>query len=395
MRLAILVLPMYAVAIALFLGTCVGHISVLAFSNNWWFGRVLPHRLLTVIRLCHGLLVIAGVAVFARAFPLDFSLPELWSTENSLRICATGYLLVCAVIGLVAVPLITAKRLLTPKARVLLSSYTHTVDIAAELGYKPAGQGKYRHLTKLPGNQVFQVDFTVRALCLPRLPAAWDGLSILHVSDLHLCGTPDKSFFQHVMDRCQEWEPDLVAFTGDAVDTDKHYRWILPILGKLRPRIAALAILGNHDSWHEPAVVRRRLRRSGYHVVSNCWEQIEVRGQPLIVIGHEGPWFKPEPNLAACPKGVFRLCLSHTPDNFRWARRQDIDLLLVGHTHGGQIRFPVIGSVVVPSSYGRRYDCGTFHVAPTVMHVSRGLAGQQPLRYNCRPEVTQLVLRCG
>jgi predicted MPP superfamily phosphohydrolase len=57
------------------------------------------------------------------------------------------------------------------------------------------------------------------------------------------------------------------------------------------------------------------------------------------------------------------------------------------------VRFPVIGSVFVPSRFSRRYDCGVFHEPPTLMHVSRGLAGREPMRYNCRPEVTRIVLR--
>ena len=74
------------------------------------------------------------------------------------------------------------------------------------------------------------------------------------------------------------------------------------------------------------------------------------------------------------------------------SQSQNIDLMLSGHNHGGQVRFPLVGSVLVPSRYGRRYDCGTFDEPPTVLHVCRGLAGQHPLRYNCRPEVTKLVL---
>jgi hypothetical protein len=97
--------------------------------------------------------------------------------------------------------------------------------------------------------------------------------------------------------------------------------------------------------------------------------------------------------LSDCPAGPFRLCLSHTPDNIAWARRAGIDLMLSGHVHGGQIRFPVIGSMLVPSRYGRRYDCGVFAEGPTLLHVSRGLSGEHPLRYGCRPEVTRITLR--
>ena len=69
-----------------------------------------------------------------------------------------------------------------------------------------------------------------------------------------------------------------------------------------------------------------------------------------------------------------------------------MDLMLAGHNHGGQIRFPVFGSLFVPSIYSRRYDCGTFNEGTTLLNVSRGMSGQQPLRFNCRPEVTRFVL---
>jgi len=167
----------------------------------------------------------------------------------------------------------------------------------------------------------------------------------------------------------------------------------VPLLGRLKSRHGAFAILGNHDLWFEPPRLRRRLGRAGMRVLGNGWVQMEVRGEPLVAIGHEGPWFGPPPDLSACPAGPFRLCLSHTPDNVPWARRHGIDLMLAGHVHGGQIRFPLIGSVLVPSRYSRRYDCGTFDEPPTVLHVSRGLSGDHPLRYNCRPEMTKLILR--
>ena len=77
------------------------------------------------------------------------------------------------------------------------------------------------------------------------------------------------------------------------------------------------------------------------------------------------------------------------------ARRAGVDLMLSGHVHGGQIRFPLIGSVLIPSQYGRRYDCGTFDEPPTVLHVSRGLSGKEPLRFRCHPQVTRITLRLG
>jgi len=225
------------------------------------------------------------------------------------------------------------------------------------------------------------------------LPTEWDGLSILHLTDLHLCGTPDLVWFERVLERCRRQEVDLVAVTGDLVDTVEHRRFLVPLLSELRGRVGSFAILGNHDQWHEPEKIRVELCRAGLTVLKNTWQILEVRGRPMVVIGHEGPWVKPAPDLTACPEDVFRLCLSHTPDNIRWARRHGIDLMLSGHVHGGQVRLPLLGSLLVPSRHGRRYDCGVFQEGPTVLHVCRGLSGQHPLRYNCRPEVARLVLR--
>ncbi len=149
------------------------------------------------------------------------------------------------------------------------------------LGYKPVGRGKWRKLALLPGNQVFAVDFVDKTIALPRLPAAWDGLTILHLTDLHLCGTPDRDFHQYVVDCCmKKGVPDLLALTGDVVDSGWHHRWIVPVLGRLRWNIAAFAILGNHDAWRNPVAIRRRLAKVRMNVLGNSWQTIEVRGQP-------------------------------------------------------------------------------------------------------------------
>jgi uncharacterized protein len=383
---------MVVVGLLLLLGLCVGHMCLLVFGLNWLYAQPLPHRPLKAMRYVDWLLAAVGPFVFLWAF--GFDLPEsLWHSGGWFHEALAAYALVCLPVGLLLFPAVTVRRLLRRPPAALLSNHTKTVDVAAALGHRPVGRSKYRALAHLPGNEIFRVDFAERTLALPDLPAAWDGLTILHLSDLHLCGTPDRVFHQHVMDRCREWEPDLVAVTGDIVDSKRHHRWVVPVLGRLRWRVAAYAILGNHDSWRDVSLIRRRLRKVGMRVLDNRWEKLDVRGQPLVVIGHEGPWFRPEPDLSDCPRDAFRLCLSHTPDNIGWARRHEIPLVLAGHVHGGQIRFPVIGSVYAPSKYGRRYDCGMFYEAPTLMHVSRGLGGQHPVRYNCRPEVTLLVLR--
>jgi len=282
----------------------------------------------------------------------------------------------------------------------LIKRDAEVFDLAQHLGFPPRGSGKEAAVTRFPGNQVFQVEFVELHLRLPNIPAAWDGLSILHLTDIHFHDGMDRRFFQAVFNRCLEWEtPDLLCVTGDIVDSDFHHRWIVPLMGRLRWQEAGMFILGNHDVRFQPKLIRRRLQRLGMHDLGNTWKELSIRGQPLLAVGYEAPWFKPKPILALCPEKIagtedrmFRLCLSHSPDSIAWARRNQIDLMLAGHVHGGQIRLPLFGSLLVPSRYSRRYDCGTFFEKPTLMHVGRGISGKHLLRLNCRPEVTRLVL---
>lgn len=379
---------MFVVDALLFLAAWIGHVALLVYSLNRLYALPLPHRFLSWMRLTHGLL--------ALAFPLVLLLADGFTRPSAGRslgeAIVLGYIVACAFVAVLVLPATTLLRLRPSKPAALVSNHTRVVDVAEQLGYRPYGHGKRRRLARLPRNQIFQVEFSERTLHLPQLPPAWDGLTILHVSDLHLHGSPDKAFFIRVMEQCNEWRPDLVALTGDIVDSGTHHRWIVPLFGRLRWSVAAFAILGNHDSWRDVPLIRRRLRKVGMRVLANRWETLNVRGQPLVVIGHEGPWFRPAPDLAGCPRG-FRLLLSHTPDNIGWARQHGVDLMLAGHNHGGQIRFPVVGSVFSPSIHGRRYDHGMFFEPPTFLHVNRGLSGQHPVRYNCRPEVALLALR--
>jgi predicted MPP superfamily phosphohydrolase len=374
-------------------GAAFGHVAVLVAVHNQCYARILSRKLSHFLRF----ILLAAIAIGPPLFLLCFGwevLDVFGSPGDSVgRWLLDGWLLACWFVGFGGLPIVLVRGLLRRPPAALLRNDTRTVDVAAVLGYKPIGRGKYWRLALLPRNEIFCVDFSERTLHLPRLPAVWDGLRVLHLSDVHFHGTPAREFFRVVMDQCNVWEPDVVAFTGDLVDTNVHYRWIVPLLGRLKWREAGLAILGNHDSWRDANLIRRRLRKLRMHVLGNDWKLLYLRGEPLVVVGHEGPWFKGVADLSDCPTDPFRLCLSHTPDHIEWARQNGIDLMLSGHVHGGQIRFPAIGSVFVPSRYGRRYDCGTFLRPPTLLHVSRGLSAKDPVRYNCRPEVTLLVLR--
>lgn len=377
----------------LFFAAWVGHSALWLVGLNVLYSRPLNGTFLKLARLA------VGVIVFG--FPAFLWAVAGWNLlARSLGNAGPGYLLLqlylaqCFFMTFWAIPMVTLLRHLRRTPPQVAARTSEVLDVARELGHKPAGRGHYWPLALLPGNQLYQVEFTEITLNLPDLPAAWDGLSILHLTDLHLHGTPNREFHQRVIDRCRARGPtDILSVTGDLVDSDAHHRWLLPLLHPLEWTEAAFAILGNHDLRYNPERVRRRLLRLGMKVLGNGWTVAEIRGVPMTVIGHEGPWFRPAPDLSDCPAEPFRLLLSHTPDNIRWARRHHVRLMLSGHNHGGQIRLPLFGSLFVPSLYSRRYDCGLFWEPPTLLHVCRGLAGREPLRYHCRPEVTRLVLR--
>ncbi len=298
---------------------------------------------------------------------------------------------ICLIMGGWFFPVVTLARNLRPKPKCLLSARTETLDLWKQLGPVVRGNGKWSWLTRLPGNCVFKVDVTELSLKLPRLPANLDGLSILLLSDLHFHGTPSKIWFDAIIDRLLEFpKPDIVALGGDYVDSDEHRAWIVPILGRLPWNDVGVAILGNHDAYHDPERTRRELETCGYAVLGERSHEITIRGERCVFTGNEAPWF---PAPTTVPEGGFRIGVSHSPDQFRWAQKQGFDLILCGHVHGGQIRVPIIGSIFVPSRYGRRYDMGVFENNGTVMVVGRGLSGKEPLRFRCHPQVIRMVLR--
>jgi predicted MPP superfamily phosphohydrolase len=382
-------------------GAAVGHVAILAYAINLLYGTRFRGLHITLARNLLGLLVLAGlfwIVVDGGWWTVDgegilgTSLSTVHRPPSTLlRI----YVALCWVVGLVLVPLVTVRRWLRRTPAQQLSNHTLTVDVAGQLGRRPLGSGSLRNrwLAYFPGNQIFQVDLVEQTFRMPQLPLAWDGLTILHLTDLHLCGTPDRDYYEHVLDRCREPVPDLVAITGDILDRPPRFDWVLPLLGRLRWQVGAFAIFGNHDCETDLPRLRGLLDQLGIESMGGRWKTVLVRGQPLIILGNELPWLPPAPDLADCPSEGFRLCLSHTPDTLPWARQQRIDLVLAGHNHGGQVRIPGFGPVLVPSIYSRRYDCGVFYEAPTLMYVGRGLGGTQPLRWGCRPEVTRIVLR--
>jgi hypothetical protein len=250
-----------------------------------------------------------------------------------------------------------------------------------------------RRLLRCPLNEASQLTVTHKTLYLPRLPAQLDQLTIAHLSDLHYTGRVGKNFFTAVVDRVNELDADIIALTGDIVDRVRYLAWMPDTIERLRARHGVYFVLGNHDLYVPTARLRGMLTAAGMIDLGARPAVVEVRGQSIALAGNEMPWTTPAPDVALLPADAgLRIALSHAPDQIGWGRRHQFDLLLAGHNHGGQVRLPLLGAVACPSRYGARYASGVFYARPTVMHVSRGVSGEIPLRWNCPPEITLLTL---
>lgn len=250
-----------------------------------------------------------------------------------------------------------------------------------------------RSWAKFPANQVLHLSISEKTLPINGLPPALAGLRIAHLSDLHLTRHIGLDFYRVAIDQAVSWRPDVVALTGDICDEDPQIGSLGPLLGPLaKAPYGAYFVLGNHDlRVRDPSLIRRSLIESGWTDLGGKSLMTCTRGVPTLWSGNEAPWFGQPPHVTDTTSAV-RFALSHSPDQIGWARREQMALLLAGHTHGGQGRLPVIGPLLAPSRYGSRFASGTFWWPPTTMHVSRGLSSLHLLRINCPPELALLTL---
>lgn len=257
---------------------------------------------------------------------------------------------------------------------------------------------KARLSLKVPGNELMHLEVNTKALWLDSLPESFIGMRIGHLSDIHLTGQLPSEFYRHAIESLLAQGIDLLCLSGDIIDEPVAVPSLPVIFGDLGVGIPKLFVLGNHDrACKLDQTVRRVLGELGWIDVGVEDRRFQMARGSLVVLGNERPWFRREqtPGFAMeqSSEEEFRLGISHAPDQIPWARKNGISLLLCGHTHGGQIRFPWIGPIIAPSRYGSRFASGVFYQRPTLMHVSRGLSGVHPIRLRCLPEVTVLELR--
>jgi predicted MPP superfamily phosphohydrolase len=249
---------------------------------------------------------------------------------------------------------------------------------------------------------------TVRRYRVPiaGLPRSLEGLRIVQFSDPHVGPRTPMSFLKRAVEQAADLRPDLVALTGDYIHHD--IRQIAPAAELLAPLaslgVPCVGVLGNHDWYGDgprtgealSAVGVRMLDNTRVYLTSDRELTDDARGAALCLAGvgdltTDRVAFGEA--LMGVPHDVPRVLLSHQPDVAEMAQPHRVDLMLCGHTHGGQVRLPLLGAPIIPSRFGQKYEGGLVAGPWCPVVVSRGVGmSGLPIRFGVPPEIVEITL---
>lgn len=233
------------------------------------------------------------------------------------------------------------------------------------------------------------------------------GLKIAQISDLHFGPTnKNKKHFHDSIDLINSLHPDLIVLTGDYYQWDPDYLHELPdMLARLRAPLGIYGCLGNHDygssypgiTESDPfdfTIIREAFDRSGLTILANQSVILRYKGKPFNLVGLHDLWsdlFDPDEAFKKIDETLTTFVLSHNPDTIKLVNH-DFDLMLCGHSHGGQISWPVVGPLTLPMSQKKYYR--GFHqiTEKKKLYINRGLGHTFQMRLNSPPEVTLIEI---
>ena len=238
---------------------------------------------------------------------------------------------------------------------------------------------------------------------LPRWPSGLSGVKIAVLSDIH-AGSAfiDERKLRLIVDRTNQLQPDLIVILGDYIAGNgrgsrrMEPEVFAPILKNLHAPFGVYSVLGNHDWWYNGTKVRTVLEANGIKVLDNEVLKITVHDNSVWLVGLADLWTRPQhidEVIAQVPEGEPIIALTHNPDIFPQVPSR-VNLVLAGHTHGGQVRFPLIGSVVESSRYGERFEKGHVVENGHDLYVTSGIGTSiVPVRFGVPPEIVLLELK--
>jgi uncharacterized protein len=248
-------------------------------------------------------------------------------------------------------------------------------------------------------NDIYDLEVTHHEVFIDNLPASFDGYRVAFLTDTHVASFMRRAFYREAVAQTMKFDPDLVLLGGDFVTWERHIPLMAEVLlTDLAARDGVWAVLGNHDYWANADGVVAAMTARGVRFIINRSIAIR-RGHDAIALAGIDELYRGNPDIDAAfahvDPGAACIALSHHPDIIDRLTGRRIDLLLCGHTHGGQIRFPFFGSIVVPSKHEARYAAGFHREEDVLLYVSRGIGAIPPLRILCKPEVATFTLRRG
>ncbi|MDR3708371.1 MAG: metallophosphoesterase [Capsulimonadaceae bacterium] len=258
------------------------------------------------------------------------------------------------------------------------------------------------------GIEPYAIEIVRMELLCPHLPRSFDGFSVLQISDLHMRRFGKRE--RKIARIAKSLTPDIIALTGDLIHTPAGLQPFLRMCEDFKASSGIYAIYGNseHKNGIVPGDLARSLTTHGIEALLNRSATIKRGAGTIYVSGVDDPVTHHddlEAALDGIPAEDFKLLLMHSPDNIPEAVHRNVDLVLSGHTHGGQIRLPIIGPPLTRSFLGRRLNSGHYsgnrlrglvgkQPGRTQLYVSRGVGiSGLALRFLCRPEVALITLR--
>lgn len=237
------------------------------------------------------------------------------------------------------------------------------------------------------------------SLTINNLPNNFKSFKIAHISDIHSKDYGEKE--KKALEYLKQEKPDYIFITGDIVDwTTKNItacQGFWQDLAKAFPG-KVFAVWGNHDHRNTRfKSIEGAVKESGIQVLENEARKIEINGEFIYLIGSDDPHenYDNIEKIADTLKGnSVKILIAHSPEIFRKIKDKDIDLTLVGHTHGGQVDIPYLVDLVLPLKYDKKYKKGLFQEGSSYMYVNRGVGETfLPLRFNAPPEIAFITLQ--
>lgn len=236
------------------------------------------------------------------------------------------------------------------------------------------------------------------------VPQQFDGVTIALVTDIHRGWFFSQKRVVNLVDRVNSLRPDIVALGGDYIYARREYEGsTFAALANLRAPLGRFAVLGNHDygehddGTRDSSAATEAIERAGIQLLDNRGVWLTLRGA-RIRVGGVADYKEGQPDLSPTATGTtpsdFVLLLCHNPDYAEILPAGAVDLMLSGHTHGGQVTFFGLWAPRLPSDYGQKYRTGMVRTATTTVVISNGVGTIfPPLRFFARPQIVDITLR--